>query len=382
MDARLRPNPSHRILLRRDRRRRRPARLPHSLLRRRLSNRHHARYGGVVPSWPPASISAPSSRRPSRSRPGQRHLADLDAIAVTNGPGLAGALLVGIAYAKASLCPKPPLIAVNHLEGHIHAVLLNERESASNANSPKNWVPHPFRVLLRNGWRPGTRAGCPPLGAPSIPRPLAEWVGDQEPHRSSTPTRTSPRRLRRPHPSLSSPPRQQYLALHPHRPHPRRRRGEAYDKVAKLLGLGYPGGPWIDALAQFGNPTPSLRFLSNQAKLHLAGKPPEPRPPAPPPSPTSTPFPLFLFRNQDRRPPLRRTPQSPSEAESRREALFNHETEALKGLGFSRAINATQQSRALAPEGSFPPKPPTTKAKPSLSVHNSPSTSSPASSTP
>ena len=56
-------------------------------------------------------------------------LADLDAIAVTSGPGLAGALLVGITYAKAlAFAQGLPLIAVNHLEGHIHAVLLEERE--------------------------------------------------------------------------------------------------------------------------------------------------------------------------------------------------------------------------------------------------------------
>ncbi len=56
-------------------------------------------------------------------------LADLDAIAVTCGPGLAGALLVGITYAKAlAFAEGLPLIAVNHLEGHIHAVLLDERE--------------------------------------------------------------------------------------------------------------------------------------------------------------------------------------------------------------------------------------------------------------
>ena len=57
-------------------------------------------------------------------------LNDLDAIGVTSGPGLAGALLAGITYAKAlAFAQDIPLIAVNHLEGHIHAVLLNERES-------------------------------------------------------------------------------------------------------------------------------------------------------------------------------------------------------------------------------------------------------------
>src|SRR6202142_2706062 len=90
----------------------------------------HARYGGVVPEL--------ASREHLRAivpvvRAALKHagadLRDLDAVAVTSGPGLAGALLVGISYAKAlAYASGLPLIAVNHLEGHIHAVLLNERE--------------------------------------------------------------------------------------------------------------------------------------------------------------------------------------------------------------------------------------------------------------
>ena len=92
----------------------------------------HARYGGVVPEL--------ASREHLRAivpvvraalAEARMTLADLDAIAVTSGPGLAGALLVGITYAKAlAFANNLPLIAVNHLEGHIHAVLLQERESA------------------------------------------------------------------------------------------------------------------------------------------------------------------------------------------------------------------------------------------------------------
>jgi N6-L-threonylcarbamoyladenine synthase len=92
----------------------------------------HARYGGVVPELAsrehlraivPVVRAALAEARVT--------LADLDAIAVTSGPGLAGALLVGITYAKAlAFANNLPLIAVNHLEGHIHAVLLQERESA------------------------------------------------------------------------------------------------------------------------------------------------------------------------------------------------------------------------------------------------------------
>src|SRR5271170_3523668 len=97
----------------------------------------HARYGGVVPEL--------ASREHLRAivpvvraalAEAGLSLSDLDAIAVTSGPGLAGALLVGITYAKAlAFANNLPLIAVNHLEGHIHAVLLQERESAQTASA-------------------------------------------------------------------------------------------------------------------------------------------------------------------------------------------------------------------------------------------------------
>src|SRR3984885_323278 len=96
----------------------------------------HARYGGVVPELAsrehlraivPVVRAALDQARIT--------LADLDAIAVTAGPGLAGALLVGITYAKALAFARGlPLIAVNHLEGHIHAVLLQERQNRSQQN--------------------------------------------------------------------------------------------------------------------------------------------------------------------------------------------------------------------------------------------------------
>src|SRR5271154_6874450 len=91
----------------------------------------HSRYGGVVPelaSREHLRAIVPVVRA-ALAQAGIT-LADLDASAVTSGPGLAGALLVGITYAKAlAFSTGLPLIAVNHLEGHIHAVMLNERES-------------------------------------------------------------------------------------------------------------------------------------------------------------------------------------------------------------------------------------------------------------
>src|SRR3954447_7704871 len=90
----------------------------------------HATYGGVVPEL--ASREHLRAIVPVvRAALAEAHitLGDLDAIAVTSGPGLAGALLVGITYAKALAFARGlPLVAVNHLEGHIHAVLLEERQ--------------------------------------------------------------------------------------------------------------------------------------------------------------------------------------------------------------------------------------------------------------
>src|SRR5580693_1068271 len=97
----------------------------------------HAAYGGVVPEL--ASREHLRNVVPiTRAALAQAgcNLSDLDAIAVTHGPGLAGALLVGITYAKALAFARDiPLIAVNHLEGHIHAVLLEDRQVRAQSGS-------------------------------------------------------------------------------------------------------------------------------------------------------------------------------------------------------------------------------------------------------
>src|SRR5919107_4373454 len=95
----------------------------------------HSQYGGVVPE-----IAAREHLR-AIAPVVRKALADanvtseqLSAIAVTQGPGLAGALLVGISYAKAmAFALDKPLLAVNHLEGHIHAVLLEQRQAGNHA---------------------------------------------------------------------------------------------------------------------------------------------------------------------------------------------------------------------------------------------------------
>src|SRR5437016_12042732 len=93
----------------------------------------HQPYGGVVPelaSREHLRAIVPVVRK-ALADAGQSYRS-IDALAVTQGPGLAGALLVGISYAKAlAFALDKPLIAVNHLEGHIHAVLLEERQKGN-----------------------------------------------------------------------------------------------------------------------------------------------------------------------------------------------------------------------------------------------------------
>jgi N6-L-threonylcarbamoyladenine synthase len=182
----------------------------------------HAPYGGVVPEL----ASREHLRnivpvvRAALAEAGVT-LAQLDAIAVTEGPGLAGALLVGISYAKAlAFALGKPLIAVNHLEGHIHAVLLEEAElarqhgdaghlSGERLEDPGEQDAQPALALIVSGGHTHLYLARQTNGCWRY-RTVGRTVDDAA--------------------------------------------GEAFDKVAKLLGLGYPGGPWIDALAAHGNP--------------------------------------------------------------------------------------------------------------------------------
>ena len=214
----------------------------------------HLRYGGVVPEL--------ASREHLRSIvPVVRAalagagitLGDLDGIAVTSGPGLAGALLVGITYAKAlAFAQGLPLIAVNHLEGHIHAVLLEERQAGS---------------LGKTDERPSCSLGVQALA-------LVASGGHTHLYFAQPADGTW-------HYSLIG--RTLDDAA-----------GEAYDKVAKLLGLGYPGGPWIDALARFGDPyAVPFAFAQIKPKVHLGGKPPRTK--AAKTAPIAALDPRFLF---------------------------------------------------------------------------------------
>jgi N6-L-threonylcarbamoyladenine synthase len=176
----------------------------------------HQPYGGVVPelaSREHLKAMVPVVRQ-ALAEAGQTYQS-VDAIAVTQGPGLAGALLVGISYAKAlAFALEKPLIAVNHLEGHIHAVLLEQRQSGDGE------LNFPVLALVVSG-------GHTHLYLAQLQENL--WT-----YRNIGHTRDDAA-------------------------------GEAFDKVAKLLGLGYPGGPIIDRLAQYGDPQ-AVKFQVAQIK--------------------------------------------------------------------------------------------------------------------
>ncbi len=270
----------------------------------------HARYGGVMPelaSREHLRAIVPVVRA-ALAQAGIT-LTDLDAIAVTNGPGLAGALLVGITYAKAlAYANSLPLIAVNHLEGHIHAVLLNEREATErgieNVESQVSRTsppPHERRPVCGD---PGPRA---PGDVNLVEQPaLALVVSGGHTHLY----------LARPTPSAWA-----YTLIGRTLDDAA---GEAFDKVAKLLGLGYPGGPWIDSLAQYGNPhAVPFSFAQIKPKVHLGGKPPRTK--AARTAPIANLDPRFLFSFSGIKTAVLRYVELHNlrpEAESRRDALF------------------------------------------------------------
>ena len=165
----------------------------------------HARYGGVVPEVAArAHVEAIGPALRQALAEADVDLADLDAIAVTSGPGLSGALMVGVAAAKAlAISTGKPLYAVNHLVGHVGADVLREDGSE---------IELPTIALLVSG---GHTSLLLVRDLVSDVELLGETIDDAA--------------------------------------------GEAFDKVARLLGLPYPGGPHIDRVAAHGDPT-AIRF--------------------------------------------------------------------------------------------------------------------------
>jgi tRNA N6-adenosine threonylcarbamoyltransferase len=157
----------------------------------------HAPYGGVVPelaSRRHLEVIVPVVERALADA--DVRLGALDGIAVTHGPGLVGSLLVGCSLAKSlAWAHKLPLVGVNHLEGHIYAASLTDDPPAP-----------PFLALVVSGGHTALY---------HVPAPLTyALVGETRDDAA----------------------------------------GEAFDKVAKLLGLGFPGGPVVERVARHGSP--------------------------------------------------------------------------------------------------------------------------------
>jgi N6-L-threonylcarbamoyladenine synthase len=169
------------------------------------SMEEHARYGGVVPEVAArAHLEAIEPAIRAALTEAGVTLADLDAIAVTSGPGLAGALMVGVGAAKAlALALDRPLYAVNHLVGHVGADVLRDDGTELHLPTVALLVSggHTSLLLVRD--------------LTSDVELLGETIDDAA--------------------------------------------GEAFDKVARLLGLPYPGGPHIDRVAAEGDPA-AIRF--------------------------------------------------------------------------------------------------------------------------
>ncbi len=157
----------------------------------------HKKYGGVVPEVASrAHVEVISSVVEEALSKAEVTLEDIDAVAVTYGPGLVGALLVGLQYAKGlAYAIKKPLIGVNHIEGHISANFIQYED-----------LEPPFVCLVVSGGHT-----------------YIVYMKDYGEFEIMGQTRDDAA-------------------------------GEAYDKVARAIGLGYPGGPKIDKLSKEGNP--------------------------------------------------------------------------------------------------------------------------------
>ncbi|MEU5723173.1 tRNA (adenosine(37)-N6)-threonylcarbamoyltransferase complex transferase subunit TsaD [Micromonospora sp. NPDC047738] len=189
----------------------------HTLLADALASsvEQHARFGGVVPEV--ASRAHLEAIVPTMDRALKQAgvtIADIDAIAVTSGPGLAGALLVGVAAAKGyAVAAEKPVYGVNHLAAHVAVDKLE--------HGP---LPEPAIALLVSGGHSSL------LRVDDLARgvtPLGSTIDDAA--------------------------------------------GEAFDKVARLLGLPFPGGPWIDREARAGDPAAIAFPRGLTAPKDLAG---------------------------------------------------------------------------------------------------------------
>ena len=254
----------------------------------------HRKYGGVVPEL--------ASREHLRQivpvvrealEQAQITLPQIDAIAVTRGPGLIGALLVGVTYGKSlALALKKPLIGVNHLEGHVHAVFLDAPAAGRMpALSAVCLIVSGGHTVLYHVKQEGVN------GAPHFHYTRIGGTRDDA-------------------------------------------AGEAYDKVARMLALGYPGGPVIDQLAAHGNPE-AIRFAEPKMKgnpydFSFSG--------------IKTALLYHLRRNPQLQPEIEARQQALARGERKAESLRPLSTQATLDLiaSFQRSVVENLVSRTLA----------------------------------
>ena len=205
------------------------------------SMEEHVRFGGVIPeiaSRAHLDAFVPTLREALAEA--EVTLEDIDAIAVTSGPGLAGALMVGVCAAKAlAVATGKPLYAINHLVAHVGVGLLDPAAGAGNA-------------------QPAGTAQAPAPGGNALPENLGALLVSGG--------HTEILRIR----SITDDVELLGSTIDD-------AAGEAYDKVARLLGLGYPGGPAIDKLARTGN-AKAIRFPRGLSQPKYMGTAEEPGP--------------------------------------------------------------------------------------------------------
>lgn len=178
----------------------------------------HKLYGGVVPEIASRKhIEKINQVVKLALEEANSSLSDIDAVAVTYGPGLVGALLVGVSHAKAlAFAADKPLIGVNHIEGHISANYITNKD-----------LEPPFLCLVVSGGHTHLVKVCD-YGKYEI---LGRTLDDAA--------------------------------------------GEAFDKVARAIGLGYPGGPKIEKLSKIGNPDaikfPKAKISNSELDFSFSG---------------------------------------------------------------------------------------------------------------
>lgn len=246
----------------------------------------HKKFGGVVPEVASRNhVLNISTVVDEAMKTAGVSYDDLGAVAVTYGPGLIGALLVGVSYAKAvSSAKKLPLIAVNHIHGHIAANYITHPE-----------LTPPFVCLVASG------------GHSHI-----LYVKDYTEFEILGRTRDDAA-------------------------------GEAFDKVARVIGLGYPGGPKIEALAKEGNPDairfPQVEFADTPYDFSFSG--------------VKTSVINFLHTKEQKNEPFNRADLAASFQKAVVEALTRHTIRAAKDKGTDKVVLAGGVSANGALRASF-----------------------------